>query len=80
MKARDVDILTQGLAPVVGEYVAQKIEPILLRVRELEAQCQQLQTRIRLLESKQAVPPSTAKVEAPRTVVRLGSRRTVVRL
>lgn len=89
MKAKDLDIIAQGLAPVVRQFVAQKVAPILLRVHALETQCAQLRTRVRALESTKAVtPPSNRKtlpvvnLEAPLPVVRLGTayRRRVVRL
>jgi hypothetical protein len=78
MKTREINILTQALAPIVRDFVAQKIEPVLMRVHGLEAQCEQLKTRVRLLESKNAVPPST-----PLPVVRLSAarrRHRIVRL
>ena len=88
MKTKEIDTLTQALAPILRDFVAQQIEPVLLRVRGVAIQCEQLKTRLTLLESK-AVPPSTPealpaiKSRAPLPVVRLGGparHRRVVRL
>jgi hypothetical protein len=78
MKSKDLEIISQALAPAVGEYVAQKIAPLLLRVHGLETRCEQMASRIRGLESgKSVTAPSTPKTLP---VVKLKDRLPVIRL